>query len=296
MENLLNIKWTGNSKSLQQHERSSAIEDPSETEDFVTAGGDDSDTETNFRASWEPFRDLYKRRFLWYYDSYLASITKYKADVKDGQAFTRMPFEGCGNDMPGKFNYTELERRLKGVKTFLDREVQTWVKDGAAATKESTSLAVNMKRQFEQVVEHYKRIGSVTLDLELVDGNVFEWALTYFGRPMTNLDGGLFRIKLYFSQKFPEEQPRAKFETDIFHHRIATDGTPCYIVNRSDFQRNEDIKQHIDAIIDALEEENPPYDPRTNANPEAAKLYWGTAEDRKSYHRRLRRTVQRSVE
>jgi ubiquitin-conjugating enzyme E2 Z len=115
--------------------------------------------------------------------------------------------------------------------------------------------------------------------------------ITYFGRPMTNLDGGLFRIKLCFSPRFPEEHPRAKFETQLFHHRIATDGTPCYTPRRA-----EDPKSHIEAIIEALEEEHPPYDPRTMVNPEAAKLFWGSAEDKKLYNRKLRRAVQRSTE
>lgn len=37
---------------------------------------------------------------------------------------------------------------------------------------------------------------------------------------MTNLDGGLFNFELAFSPRFPEEQPRAKFITPLFHHKI----------------------------------------------------------------------------
>jgi len=140
-------------------------------------------------------------------------------------------------------------------------------------------------------VESYKRDKSVTLNIELVDKNPFVWSITYFGRPMTNLDGGLFKIKLFFSPRFPEEHPRAKFETPLFHQRIAADGTPCYTARRA-----EDVKSHIEAIIEALEEESPPYDPRTMVNPEAAKLYWGSADDKKMYNRKLRRAVQRSME
>lgn len=108
---------------------------------------------------------------------------------------------------------------------------------------------------------------------------------------MTNLDGGLFRIKMSFSPRFPEEHPRVKFETPLFHHRLAVDGTPCYTPTRAD-----DVRSHIEAIIDALEEEHPPYDPRTMVNPDATKLYWGSAEDKKMYNRKLRRSVQRSME
>lgn len=241
---------------------------------------------------FEPFKDLCKRRFLWYYDSYLAAVQKGKTEVKDGQTFARMPFEGTSNTMEGKFNYSELERRLRNIKKALDAEADMWIADGLNAKVKESTVAVNLKRQFEQVVESFKRTDTPH-NLELEENNPFVWVLTYIGKPMTNLDGGLFRIKLIFSPRFPEEQPRIKFETRIFHHRIAADGTPCYF---SALSRREDAKSHIEAVIDALEEEQPPYDPRTLINPEAFKLYWGGNDDRKVYNRRLRRSVQQSME
>lgn len=241
---------------------------------------------------FEPFKDLCKRRFLWYYDSYLAAIQKAKEEIKDGQPFSRMPFEGASNTMEGKFNYSELERRLQNIKKALDVETEGWASEGLAATARSDTVAVNLQRQFEQVVESFKR-AEVPHNLELEGDNPFVWNLTYFGKPMTNLDGGLFRVKIYFSSRFPEEQPRVKFETRIFHLRIAPDGTPCYFAPVS---KREDVKTHMEAIIDALEEEQPPYDPRTLLNPEAFKLYWGSSDDRKMYNRRLRRSVQQSME
>lgn len=241
---------------------------------------------------WEPFKDLVKHRFLWYYESYLAAIAEARTGVEDGQPFTRMPFEGASNVMDGKFNYTELERRLRHIKSVLDAETEKSAMEGLQPKIKDGTVAVNLARQFEQVRDSYKS-SDVPHSVELEDGNPFVWNLTYFGRPMTNLDGGLFRIKLRFSPRFPEEQPLVKFETPVFHHRIAPDGTPCYFPNPS---RREDVRQHIDAIIAALEEEQPPYDPRTLVRPEAHKLFWGTAENRKMYNRRLRRSVQQSLE
>lgn len=252
---------------------------------------DDADLDDT-AVPWEPFKDLCKRRFLWYYDSYLETIRKAKEEVKDGQPFARMPFEGTSNTMDGKFNYTELEQRIRRVKAALDAESDKWAAEGASPKTRETTIGVNLGRQFEQIKESYKR-SDVPHSIELVDGNPFVWHFTYFGRPMTNLDGGMFRVKLNFSPRFPEEQPRVKFLTSMFHHRIAADGTPCYFPNLS---RREDVKQHLEAIIDALEEEQPPYDPRTLVHPEAHKMYWGTPEERKVYNRQLRRSVQRSME
>jgi ubiquitin-conjugating enzyme E2 Z len=261
------------------------------SEDDSDAEPDDADYDDS-AVPWEPFKDLYKRRFLWYYDSYLDAVQKGKNEVKDNTPFVRMPFESPSNTMDGKFNYTELERRLKAIKRALDAETERWATEGLASKAKDSTVAVNLQRQYEQIVESFKR-SELPHNVELENNNPFVWNLTYFGRPMTNLDGGLFRVKLHFSPRFPEEQPRAKFETRIFHHRIAIDGTPCYFPNPS---RREDVKQHIEALISSLEEENSPYDPRTLVNLEAHKLFWGSPDDRKMYNRRLRRSVQQSME
>lgn len=69
-------------------------------------------------------------------------------------------------------------------------------------------------------------------------------------------------------------------ETDKF----LEDGIPCYTAKKPD-----EARSHIDAIIQMLQEENPPYDPRMLVNLEASKLYWGSEGDRKEYNKKLRR-------
>jgi len=105
-----------------------------------------------------------------------------------------MPFEHSGNAMEGKFLYSELERRIRFIRERLDKETEGWVVEGKILAEKESGVAANLQRQYEQTVEHYKRSDSVTLDIELVDKNPFLWRVTYFGRPMTNLDGGLFNI------------------------------------------------------------------------------------------------------
>ena len=243
---------------------------------------------------FEPFKDLCKRKFLWYFDSYLAAIERGKSEVKENQIFASMPFEHGGNNaMNGHFHYPSLEKRLRNIKAALDRETQDWAQEGIRAMKEETTVAANLKHQFEQVASHLKE-RSMPHDVTLEDGNPFVWVITYFGRPMTNLDGGLFRIKMSFSPRFPDEQPRVKCETRIFHHLIAPDGTVCY-TPRPD--KKEDIRSHVDAVMTALEDDDPAYDPRKLVNPEASQLFWNSGkEGKKLYNRRLRRSVQQSME
>lgn len=219
------------------------------------------------------------------------SIDQAEKDVKPNQNFVTMPFEGGGNSMPGKFNYPELRRRLQTIHTVLFRELAYWAEEGAMQVRKDTTVASALERQFQQIVETYKKNDMVTLYIDLVDKNPYVWLLTYIGRPMTNLDGGIFKIKMAISPRFPEEQPRVIFETKMFHHRISKDGVLCYFPKRPD-----ELKYHIEAIIEAIEDTEPPYDPRTLVNPEASKLYWGSADDKKLYSRQLRRAVQRSQE
>jgi ubiquitin-conjugating enzyme E2 Z len=241
---------------------------------------------------FEPFKDLIKRRFLWYYDSYLISLEAAAKKSTRGQPFAMMPFEGGGNAMGGKFDYPEIKRRLTLIRQVLDQETVRWMAEGALLVQKETSFAAHLRRQYDQLVEMYKKNAMVTLDIDLVHANnPFLWLLTYFGRPMTQLDGGMFRIRIALSPRFPDEQPRVVVETPLFHHRVAKDGTLCYFPKRPD-----DLQSHVDAIIDAIEDENPPYDPRTIVNPEASKLFWGSEADKKLYNRQLRRAVQRSME
>jgi ubiquitin-conjugating enzyme E2 Z len=240
---------------------------------------------------FEPFKDLCKRRFLWYYESYLAAVRKGKEATENGQRFVRMPFESPGsNTMDGHFQYAELERRLRNIKAALDLEVEQWAQEGEEAVRKESRVAVNLQHQYDQVVASLKR-SDMPHDVILEKGNPFVWVITYFGRPMTNLDGGLLRIKMNFSPRFPDEQPRVKFETKIFHHHIAPDGTACYSPNP---MKADDVLSHIEALFAMLEEDEPAYDPREIVNPEATKMYW--ANDKKQYSRRLRRSVQESME
>ncbi|KAF5675031.1 ubiquitin-conjugating enzyme E2 Z [Fusarium heterosporum] len=269
---------------------------PGSTQQQNTAEVSDMEDEDIDEASvpFEPFKDLCKRRFLWYFESYLTAIEQGKVETKPNQPFERMPFESPGNNsMDGKFNYPDLERRLHSIKAAIDGEPLKWAEEGLNAKLQESTVAVNLQHQFEQVVEAFKR-SDMPHDVFLEDENPFVWVITYFGRPMTNLDGGLFRIKMNFSVRFPEEQPRIKFETKIFHHLIAADGTACYTPNPS---KREDVRSHVEALFAILEDDEPAYDPRKIVNPEATKMYWGGGtDDKKKYNRRLRRSVQQSME
>lgn len=244
---------------------------------------------------FDPFTDLIKRRFLWYYSSYLLTISKAQKEIKDGTHFKRMEFEyPPSNSMEGTFNYKSLKSRLERIRAALDSETESWAQQGAEEVRKQSQLAVQLKFQCEQLGNQYKssKHAGSRMEFCLADSsNPFVWDLTLLGRPSTNLDGGVFDIKLHFSPRFPDEQPRVVLQTPIFHQRVSSDGVLCYFPEKPD-----EVASHLEAIGRAIEDEKPSYDPRTMVNPEAAELCWGGDEKAKVYRRKLRRSAQESCE
>ncbi len=256
------------------------------------------DAEAAFTAleagQWNPFADLMKRRVLWYYDTYAKTIETASTQQPDGQPFKTMDFEGGLNGMPGQFGYKGLEKRLKRVAKALEDERKGWEKEGAAQVQREAQIAVQLAFQFKQLQYQWNKgeYSHSRMELSLPDPeNPFVWDLTLFGKPMTNLDGGIFNIVLSIPPDFPEAQPRVKIETPIFHHHVATSGYLCYFPEKPD-----EIDSHLEAVVAAIEDENPSYDPRTVVSPGAFSLYWGGEEKRKFYNRKLRRSAQDSSE
>lgn len=243
---------------------------------------------------WEPFADLFKRRFLWYYDTYLKTIMAGKSEVSREKHFKRMPFEYPPNSMEGSFDYPGLEKRLKRIYEHLEMERVCWESQGVAQVGESTQLAAQLAFQFRQLQNIWNETtySGSRMELNLPDvKNPFVWRLTLFGEPMTNLDGGIFNIILSIPPNFPEVQPRVKFETPIFHHRVSSTGYLCYFPKKPD-----EIASHLEGIMKAISDEDPVFDPRAVVNPGAFALFWGGEEKRKFYNRKLRRSAQDSTE
>lgn len=240
-------------------------------------------------ASCEAFVDLRKRRFLWYYESYMQTIHTEESRTSPKKKFKAMPFEFSGNTMMGEFNYPELRERMHSMKDKIIKETQNWVTQGALLYTRKKAVATDLQRQYERISEDLKAQKNFNISLQLFEENPFLWELIYIGRPMTRLDGGIFKFKIYLSPLFPDEQPRVFMEDPIFHIRISTEGVLCYV------PRKNEMQSHIEAIVASLDDEAPPYDPRMDVNPEATKLFWGSADERRMYHRRVRQCIERRL-
>lgn len=246
-------------------------------------------------SPWDPFKDLLKRRFLWYYDSYVQAIEKARSQQEDGDKFAITRFEGGDNCMSGTYSYAQLLARLNNIRDVLSNECTTWTQLGAKQVEAKTQLATQLAFQFNQLEYRYNKSSydGSRLEISLPDKtNPFAWHLTLFGQSSTNLDSGVFNISLTIPPDFPTSWPRVYVETPIFHHRVSpSTGALCYFPAKP-----EEINSHLKAIIASIEDLEPRFDPRAVVNPEATKLLWGSEADKKTYFRKLRRSAQDSME
>ncbi|KAF9328721.1 hypothetical protein BG006_008137 [Podila minutissima] len=239
----------------------------------------------------DEFSDLSKRLFLAYYDIYQHNIEVESKKVADGTAFYKAPFEFGGNKMDGTFGYTSLAKRLEVIKAAIERETTEWIAESAEWIKSSSRMSSNLLRQYEQIREYYRENNAGGVEVELVDNNPFVWAFTIIGKPMSNYDGGMFKVQMVFHNTFPDIQPRVKFVTPMYHIHVTTDGVPFYTVERQD-----DVRYHIQAISSLVLEDEPSTNPSTHVNIQAAKLHFGTKDQRREYNRNARRCASRSIE
>lgn len=256
------------------------------------------DAEATFQGldltQWDPFADLMKRRFLWYYDAYLRSIDKFGSEQRDGTAFKRMEFEYPPNSMEGHFHYKGLKARMTSILEKLEEEKLGWEEKGLKQVEDASQLATQLAFQFKQLQYKWNegQYSGPRLELNLPKAkNPFVWDLTLFGEPMTDLDGGIFNIKLHIPPNFPDIQPRVTLQAPMFHHRVSSNGNLCYFP-----QKPDEIQSHLEAIVKAIEDKKPNYDPRAMVHPDAFELYWGGDDKRKIYNRKLRRSAQESSE
>lgn len=280
---------------------SSPNDSPSSADDATPATESSAyeyDAEATFNAldltQWDPFGDLMKRRFLWYYDAYLRSIDAHSSEQRDGTAFKRMEFEYPPNSMEGHFDYKGLRGRILAIRDKLDDEKLAWEQKGLQQVEDATQLATQLAFQFKQLQFKWNegQYSGPRMELSLpTPKNPFVWDLTLFGEPMTNLDGGIFNMKLHIPPTFPESQPRVTLQVPMFHHRVSSNGTLCYFPDKPD-----EIASHLEAVVRAIEDKKPDYDPRSMVHPEAFELYWGGDDKRKVYNRKLRRSAQESSE
>eukprot|EP00877_Chromochloris_zofingiensis_P002185 jgi/Chrzof1/11968/Cz06g16130.t1 len=121
------------------------------------------------------------------------------------------------------------------------------------------------------------------------DESMYTWTATIFGPDDTPWEGGLFSLRITFTERYPDKPPRVRFTCPMFHPNVYDDGTVCLDIIQDQWSPCHNICTLLTSIRSLLN------DPNTSspANIDAANLY---QKDRAAYNKRVRRLAQQTLE
>ncbi len=68
---------------------------------------------------------------------------------------------------------------------------------------------------------------SDTIQATPIADSLFAWEAIIFGPEDTIWEGGIFKLRLEFSDDYPNKPPKVKFVTNMYHPNIYKDGSIC---------------------------------------------------------------------
>eukprot|EP01119_Soliformovum_irregulare_P012050 TRINITY_DN3098_c0_g1_i1.p1 TRINITY_DN3098_c0_g1~~TRINITY_DN3098_c0_g1_i1.p1 ORF type:complete len:157 (+),score=17.29 TRINITY_DN3098_c0_g1_i1:12-482(+) len=124
----------------------------------------------------------------------------------------------------------------------------------------------------------------------IAEDNVFIWSATIMGPDETPWEGGIFSLRMIFTEDYPSKPPKdVRFTCDIYHPNVYSDGSLCLDIIQDKWSPTYTICSLLSSIQSLLTDPNP----NSPANPEAARVF---NSDKKEYNKRVRRCAQRSIE
>merc|ERR1712166_37382 len=121
------------------------------------------------------------------------------------------------------------------------------------------------------------------------EDDIFRWSCVIFGPDDTPWEGGVFNLKLVFTNEYPHTAPKVQFTTKMFHPNIYADGSICLDILQQKWSPSYGICAILTSIQSLLNDPNP----QSPANSEAARLY---VENKKEYAARVHAVVEASLE
>ena len=61
----------------------------------------------------------------------------------------------------------------------------------------------------------------------LINDDLYKWEVLFPGPPSTPYEGGIFKVHIIFSAKYPHEKPEIKVITKVYHPSIDENGKAC---------------------------------------------------------------------
>eukprot|EP00002_Diphylleia_rotans_P025945 TRINITY_DN514_c0_g3_i6.p1 TRINITY_DN514_c0_g3~~TRINITY_DN514_c0_g3_i6.p1 ORF type:complete len:157 (-),score=21.63 TRINITY_DN514_c0_g3_i6:155-625(-) len=121
------------------------------------------------------------------------------------------------------------------------------------------------------------------------DENMFVWEATIFGPEETPWEGGIYSLRLSFSEQYPSKPPKVRFISDMYHPNVYADGTLCLDIIQDNWSPIYSVSSILTSIQSLLSDPNP----ASPANPDAGQCYLN---DREKYNKLVRRCASRTLE
>jgi len=122
-----------------------------------------------------------------------------------------------------------------------------------------------------------------------ISNNIMVWNAIIFGPEDTPFEDGTFKLKLVFSEDYPNKPPMVKFTSEMFHPNVYADGSICLDILQSRWSPTYDVSSILTSIQSLLDEPNP----NSPANNCAAILY---TDNRREYNKKIMQIVEQSWE
>lgn len=109
-------------------------------------------------------------------------------------------------------------------------------------------MALRLREEYESI----RKSGNPAITLNLEQNNLFCWKLMICGPEESPYEGGLFDIRVEFSESYPNQPPAFYFLTPIYHVNIASNGAVCHSVLDSNYSPSIGVYHIILYIISMM--------------------------------------------
>lgn len=112
------------------------------------------------------------------------------------------------------------------------------------------------------------------------DNDIYSWDAVIYGPNNTIWEGGIFVLKINFTEDYPNQAPNVVFKSKMFHPNIYDNGNICLDILNNKWSPTYDTSMILISIQSLL------CDPNTDspANVPASKLF---NSDQKAYNKRV---------
>jgi ubiquitin-conjugating enzyme E2 A len=121
------------------------------------------------------------------------------------------------------------------------------------------------------------------------ESDLFVWTASVFGPSDSPWEGGVFSLRLTFSEQYPNRPPKVRFTGPMFHPNVYQDGTLCLDTIQDQWSPCQSVSTLLTSVQSLLTDPNC----SSPANAEAARLFQS---DMREYNRRVKTLAQRSIE